>query len=67
MSYSCEKFSRILDIFFADKMAVNKDSDNAKLISIAEWWEIFENIDNDEEFDEHTYNPGHNTLVQLKS
>ena len=35
-------------------MAVRKDSDNAKLISIAEWQEIFGNIDNDEELDGHT-------------
>ena len=35
-------------------MAANKDSDNAKSISIAEWKEIFGNIDNDEEFDGHT-------------
>ena len=35
-------------------MAANKDSDNAKLISIAEWQEIFGNIDNDKEFDGHT-------------
>ena len=35
-------------------MAVNKDSDNAESISIAGWQEIFENIDNDEEFDGHT-------------
>ena len=35
-------------------MAVRKDSDNAKSISIAEWQEIFGNIDNDEEFDGHT-------------
>ena len=33
--------------FFADKMVVNKNSDNAKSISIAEWQEIFGNIDND--------------------
>ena len=37
-------------------MAANKDSDNAKSISIAEWQKIFGNIDNDEEFDGHTYN-----------
>ena len=36
-------------------MAVNKDSDNAKSISIAEWQEIFGNIDNDEEFDRNTW------------
>ena len=29
-------------------MAANRDSDNAKSISIAEWQEIFGNIDNDE-------------------
>ena len=32
-------------------MAANKDSENAKSISIAEWQEIFGNIDNDKEFD----------------
>ena len=35
-------------------MAGNKDSDNAKSISIAEWQEIFGTIDNDEEFDENS-------------
>ena len=32
-------------IFFSDKMAANKDSDNAESIFIAEWQEIFGNID----------------------
>ena len=48
------KFLKMLDIFFADKMAANKDSGNAKSTSIAEWQEIFGNIVNDKEFDGHT-------------
>ena len=34
-------------------MAANKDSDKSKSISTPEWYEIFGNIDNDEEFDGH--------------
>ena len=51
--YSREKVLKILDVIFADKIAANKDSDNPESISIAEWQEIFGNIDNDEEFDGH--------------
>ena len=40
--------------FVADKMAANKDSDNAESISTAEWQEIFGNNGNDQEFDGHS-------------
>ena len=43
-SYSREKFLKILDIFFADKMAANKESDNAESISIAEWQKYLETL-----------------------
>ena len=46
-------------------MAANKDTDNAKLIFIAEWQEIFENIDDDEEFDGHTWN--HKKVQRMKA